>query len=154
MEKIFENLEKSEKSFQTASHLLYVTYSLVRDKNLLLKILTEIKIGIASCINAILQYEYLYARIRLSSNSQINFKTFIEKCYSRYNLSETDIKRIKKIFDLVEKHKKSPFEFSKQEKIVILSENMNSEIITLEIIKGFLETFKKILENAKTTILR
>ncbi len=154
MGKIFENLEKSEKKISTAGHLLYVTYPLVNDKRLLLKILTEIKIGIASCINAILQYEYLYGRVRLSNDAKINFKKFIEKCCPRYNISEKDIKKIVKLFEIVEKHKTSPMEFVKEEKVVILSENMNSETITLEKVKNFLESSKILLKKAKDTILR
>ena len=154
MEKFFENLEKSEKTIQTADHLLYVTYPLVKDKRLLLKILTEIKNGIASCVNAILQYEYLYGRIRLSSNPKLNFKTFLEKSCPRYNISETDVKKIIKLFDILEKHKSSPFEFVKEDKIVILSDNMNSETITLEKVKEFLNSSKIILQKAKGIILR
>ena len=154
MEKIFKNLEKAEKEIQTSNHLLGVTYPLVQDKRLLLKILTEIKKGIASCMSAILQYEYLYGRIRLSSNPKENFKKFIKKCCPRYNISEIEIKRIIKLFELVEKHKASPLEFVKKDKIVILSENMDSEIITFEKVKEFLNSSKIILQKAKEIILR
>jgi hypothetical protein len=154
MEKFFENLEKSEKTIQTADHLLYVTYPLVKDKRLLLKILTEIKNGIASSMNAVLQYEYLYGRIRLSSDPKLNFKKFLEKCCPRYNISETEVKKILKLFEIVEKHKASPFEFVKEDKLVILSDNMNSETITLEKVKEFLDSSKTVLKKAKDIILR
>ena len=154
MEKFFENLEKSEKTIQTANHLLYVTYPLVKDKRLLLKILAEIKKGIASCMNAVLQYEYLHGRVRLSSNPKINFTKFLEKCCPRYNISETNVKKIIKLFEIVEKHKSSPFEFVKEDKVVILSNNMNSEIITLEKVKEFLDSSKVVLQKAKDIILR
>jgi len=120
----------------------------------LLKILTEIKKGIASCMNAVLQYEYLHGRIRLSSDSKINFKKFLDKCCPRYNISDTNIKKIIKLFDIVEKHKSSPFEFVKENKVVILSENMDSEIITLEKVKEFLDSSKIVLQKAKDIILR
>ena len=154
MEKFFENLEKSEKTIQTAGHLLYVTYPLVKDKRLLLKIITEIRKGIASCMNAVLQYEYLYGRIRLSSNPKLNFQKFLEKCCPKYNISETDVKKIIKLFDIVEKHNLSPFEFVKEDKIVILSDNMTPETITLEKVKEFLDSSKVILQKAKGIILR
>ena len=154
MEKFLDNLEKSEKTISTASHLLYMTYPLVKDKRLLLKILSEIKNGIASCMNAVLQYEYLYGRVRLSSDPKINFKKFLEKCCPRYNISNTDIKKIIKLFEIIEKHKNSPMEFIREEKIVILSENMNSETITLEKVKEFLEVSKNVLKKAKDVILR
>ena len=154
LEKYETGYKKAEKTFQTAGHLVYVTYPLIRDKKLLLKILLEIKNSIASCINSILQYEYLYQRIRLSDNHNSNFKTFIKKCSPRYKISETDCKLIIKLFDIAEKHKNSPFEFVKDEKVIILSENMNSETITLEKVKEFLEMSKKVLNRAKDVILR
>ena len=154
MEKFFENLEKSEKIIQTAGHLLYVTYPLVKDKKLLLKILTEIKNGLASCINAVLQYEYLYGRVRLSQDAKINFKTFMEKCCPRYNISETEVKKMLKLFNLIEKHKSSPFEFVRGDKVVILTENMNHETITIEKVKEFLNSSKNLLEKSKAVILR
>jgi hypothetical protein len=154
MEKIFDNLEKAEKTISTASHLLYVTYPLVRDKRLLLKILVEIKKGVASCMNAVLQYEYLYSRIRLSSDPKTNFNKFLEKCCPRYNVSSTEVKKIIKLFEIIEKHNTSPMEFVKEDKVVILTENMNSETITLEKVKEFLETSKSILKKTKNIILR
>ena len=53
-----------------------MTFPLVKDKKLLLKILLELKKGLAHIINAILQYEYLYKRIRLSQDSKSNFNVF------------------------------------------------------------------------------
>ncbi len=154
MEKFLENLEKSEKTIQTAGHLVYVTYPLIKDKRLLLKTLIEIKNSLASCINAILQYEYLYSRVRLAQNPGLNFKIFLEKCCPRYGISEPHTKLITKLFEIADKHKKSPMEFVKEDKIVILSENMNYETITLEKVKEFLEVSKDVLERAKKVILR
>jgi len=42
----------------------------------------------STTISSILQYEYLYKRITLYKNSKVNFKTFIEKCASRYRISK------------------------------------------------------------------
>ena len=154
MEKFFENLEKAEKIISTASHLLYVTYPIVQDKKLLLKILSEIKNGLASCMNAVLQYEYLYGRVRLSSDPKINFKKFLEKCCPRYNITNIEVKRILRIFEIIEKHNTSPMEFVKEDKVVILTDNMNSETITLEKVKEFLDSSKSVLKKAKDVILR
>jgi len=154
MEKFFENLEKAEKTLQIASHLVYVTYPLIKDKKLLIKILLEIKKAVASCMNAVLQYEYLYNRVRLYSQPQLNFKSFLERCCPRYGISEIEVKQIKKLFEIAEKHKNSPFEFVKDEKVVILSDNLKAETISLEKIKEFLELSKKIIQNSKETILR
>jgi len=154
MEKFLENLEKSEKTMQTAGHLVYVTYPLVQDKRLLLKILVEIKNSISDCINSVLQYEYMFSRVKVSQEPKINFRIFIEKCCPRYGISEEEARKISRLFELAEKHKKSPMEFVREEKIVILSENMNYDAITLEKVKEFLAVSKSILEKAKRIILR
>ncbi|MFQ5532039.1 MAG: hypothetical protein ACE5ES_05485 [Candidatus Nanoarchaeia archaeon] len=149
MEKFLENLYEAEKTLKTASHIIYVTFPLVKDKHLLLKTLTELKKTISKCINAILQYEYLYKRIVLHQSPKANLKTFKEQCARRYNITLEELKQISELFDLVEKHKESPFEFVKKDKIVILSENLQPQTLTLEKIKVFLHVSKNILEKTK-----
>ncbi len=149
MEKFLENIEEAEKIIKTADHMVYVTFPLIKDKRLLLKILQEIKIAVTRSINSILQYEYLYKRITLYKSSKANFKIFVEKCASRYKIDQKEIKLILELFDLAEKHKESPFEFVKEGKVVILSENLKPEILTVEKTKEFLILAKNILKKTK-----
>jgi len=152
MEKFHEYLEQAEKIIETADHMVYVTYPLIKDKHLLLKILSEIKTAVAKCINSILQYEYLYKRINLYSDPKANLKTFREKSAQRYEINENEIKLILKLFELAEKHKKSSMEFVRKEKIVILSNNSEPSTLTLEQVKKFLVLSKNLLNKAKTKI--
>lgn len=154
MEKFLEYLKEAEKIIQTADHLIYMTFPLVNDKRLLLKIITETKTAVANCINSVLQYEYLYKRIKLSKSSKTNLKTFIEKCAPRYEITEQETEIILELFDIVEKHKQSPFEFMKDNKIVILSENSTQKVISVEKIKEFLFISKNILRKVEDKILR
>lgn len=152
MEKFLEYLEEAEKIIRIEDHMVYVTFPLIKDKKLLLKILLETKKAIANCINSILQYEYLYKRIKLYKDTKTNFRTFQEKCVLRYKITKEEIKLILELFDAVEKHKESPFEFIKDEKIVILSENLKPKIITIEEIKEFLTLAKSVLKKTKSKI--
>ncbi|MAG79144.1 hypothetical protein CMI40_02100 [Candidatus Pacearchaeota archaeon] len=152
MEKFLENLEKAEKIVQTTDHMIYVTFPLFKDKRLLLKILLEIKIAVSSCINSILQYEYLYKKISLYKDPKTNFRTFEEECAPRYKISKEDIRLILELFDLVKKHKESPFEFIRNEKIVILSEDLRTRTLTIEKIKRYLILTKDILRKTKQSI--
>lgn len=154
MQKFLENLQEAEKKIQTIDHMVYVTYPLIKDKKLLLKTLLETKKAITNCINSILQYEYLYKRITLYRSPKSNFRTFKEKCAPRYKVTEKEIKLILELFEIVEKHKQSPFEFVKNEKIIILLENLKPETITLEKSKEFLILGKDILRKTKEIILR
>jgi len=154
MEKFIEYLDEADRIIKTIDHMIYITFPLIKDKKLLLKILLETKTAIAKCINSILQYEYLYKRIKLHKEPKINFKIFIEKCSPRYNIQEQEIKLILELFNLAEKHRQSPMEFMRNEKIVILSENSEPETLTLEKTKEFLQLSKNMLEKIKSRILR
>jgi hypothetical protein len=154
MEKFLENIQEAEKTIQTVDHMVYVTFPLIKDKRLLFKILQGIKIAITNCISSILQYEYLYKRITLYKDSKANFKTFTEKCAPKYNISREDINSILELFDFVEKHKESPFEFVKDEKIVILSNNMQPKTLTIEKTKEFLIVAKDILRKTREVMKR
>ena len=152
MEKFLEYLEESGKRIATADHLLYVTFPLVKEKRLLLKILEEINQGVISCLNSILQYEYLFKKIKLYSEPKQNFEVFKQKCAPRFSITQNEIKSIVELFEIVKAHKKSPFEFVRDEKIVILSDDMKQKIINLEKAKEFLASAKSVLEKTKKVL--
>ncbi len=148
MEKFLENIQEAQKTIQIIDHLVYVTFPLIKDKKILTKILTETKSVITNCINSILQYEYLYKRINLYQNPKTNFKIFTEQCAQRYKITKGEIDSIIKLFELVEKHEQSTIEFLKNEKVIILSENLKTETITVEKIKEFFNLSKEIMRKA------
>jgi len=145
MEKFLENLDEAQKIIMAMDHLVYVTFPLIKDKKMLIRIAMETKKAIALCINSILQNDYLYKRIKLYSNQQENFLTFREKCAPRYEISKEDINKITSLFELVKKHKKSPLEFVRNEKVIIMSEDFYPEILTLEKTKEFVVLAKNLL---------
>ena len=152
MEKFLENLAEAEKTIRMTDHMIYVTFPLIKDKRLLFKILHDIKNIIALCINSILQYEYLFKRIRLSKDSKLNLNIFIEKCAPKYGITKEEIALILELFDFVERHKESPFEFIKDEKLVVLSDNFRVKTMTIDKTKSFMIVAKGILKKTKETI--
>ena|SRR3990167_9049630 len=149
MEKFLEALASAEKNLRTVDHMVYITFPLIKDKRLLLKVIQELKRIITDCITSILQYEYLYKRINLFRDSQENFRTFTERSAPRYGITRDEIKLIRELFDFVDRHKESPFEFIKDDKLVILSENMKTTTLSLEKTKEFLQLTKEILKKTK-----
>lgn len=145
MEKFLQNLQEADRIIKAVDHLVYVTFPLVKDKRMLLKILVETKNAVALCINSILQYDYIYKKIRLYHDTKENFRTFKEKCASRYGISQEEINKITSLFEIAERHRKSPFEFVRQDKVVIMSENFYPEAITLEKTKEFVILAKNVL---------
>jgi len=154
MEKFLEYIYDAEKKIRVLDHLVYVTFPLLKNKRILLKSLLELKLVLVKCINSILHYDYIYRRIKLVKDPNINFKTFQEKCSFRYGISKDELVLISNLFDLVQKYNQSSMEFMRRENIVILSEDSNIEILTLEKIKEFLFLSKNILKKTKEGILR
>lgn len=150
-EKFIESLEQASKSFQIADHMTYITFPLVKEKRLLLKVLSELGNSIMGTINAILQYEYYWKRIQIYNDARANFETF-KRVSSRYNVSPEQIRTLTEILTLAEKHKKSPFEFVKNDKIVIMAEGMMPSYLTLEKIKSFILETKDFLKKANLKI--
>ena len=152
-EKFYEYLEKASRILQTADHIAYVTYSLIKDKRLLFKILDELNESFINIINAILQYEYLYKRIQLSKDNKLNLEIFKQKCAHRYNIQPEQTTKIFELFSLYQKHKESPMEFARKDKIVIMSDNLRTETLTIEKLKDFLIQAKDILRKAEAGII-
>ncbi|HEA46280.1 MAG TPA: hypothetical protein ENH99_00685 [Candidatus Pacearchaeota archaeon] len=154
MERFLENVIEAEKIIRTSDHIIYITFPLVKDKRLLLKVLQEIKNAVTLCISAVLQYDYVFKRINLYKDPKSNFKTFIDKCAPRYNITKEEIDSINELFDFIEKHKESPFEFVKDDKVIILSSSLKPKTLTLEKVKEFLILSKEILKKTRDSVKR
>jgi hypothetical protein len=148
----FENLNEAEKLLKTSDHLIYVSYTLLKDQKLLVKILPEIKSAISKALNAVLQNEYLFKRIKLYKNPKDNFETFKKKCAPRYNITNSEIHKIEELFKIVESHEKSPMEFVRGENVVILSDTNAHLIVNFESTKEFLQLGKTILGKVRSKI--
>lgn len=148
-----ENLQEAERIIRASDHLIYMSYPLIRDKKLLLKILLEIKKAVAFCINSILQYEYTYKRINLYKDPRENMRIFETKSAKRYSITFQEIQKIKELFSLAENHKKSPFEFMKKDKVIIMTENMSPLMLDLPKVKEFLNLGKSIFQKIRNNFL-
>ncbi|MDD5192195.1 MAG: hypothetical protein PHH54_00180 [Candidatus Nanoarchaeia archaeon] len=144
MEKYQENLKEAIRSLQIADHMTYVTFPLVNEQRLLLKIFDEIYKSIRNCVNAILNYEYLYKRVHLYVDNGENMRTFA-KCAKSYNLSHEQVKKILEILELNKKHEQSAMEFVKKDRIIILSESLGTQTIDVRKIKEYLILAKELL---------
>lgn len=147
--KHIENLRKAIKDMRIADHMIYVTYPVIKDKRLLLKALDGVYDSVVCTINAILQYDFLYRRIQLTEDPKKNFEIFTNKCAKRYNFTGEEIKDIIDLLTLIEAHKKSPMEFIRKDKIVIMSDSLKTTAIDLEKLKKYLNLSKNLVNKAK-----
>jgi hypothetical protein len=137
--------EKAEKSFQAADHVTYIVYPLLKDTKLLKKSLEEVFISATNLVNSILVFEQRRNRIRLSHDKNQNLSAFKTIC-SRIDISEPECISLLEMIDLDEKHKKSPSEFMRNDKILILLENTKIETISQEKLKSFINTLKSSIQ--------
>ena len=155
MEKFVLYINESEKRLNLADHMAYKIYPLIKEKTILLKVLTELGHALNHMINAVLNKEYLYKNVTLTQNPQINLETFTRKCASKYGISRQEMQVLLKIVELNNRHVHSPMEFSRGEKVVIMSDNngnLKTETLDISVIKSFLSTTKTIFKKVKTRL--
>jgi len=145
-------LKKAKSYLQIADHMTYVTFPLIKENRLILKILEEINLSIINLINAALEYEYIHKRINL--HTEESKLSLFKKISQRYNIHPEQLQIVKEILATAEEHKKSPMEFVKKDKIVILIENRFShpKTLTIETIKYYLLETKDILRKIRNKI--
>ena len=149
MEKYHESLQNAIKNMRVADHMLYVTFPVIKDKRLLLKAVDQIYDSLIYAINSILQYEYVWKRIQLTKDSKTNYETFITRCSKHYNITPDEVNDINTFISIVENHKKSPMEFMRKERVVIMTDSLKTSIIDSEKLKKYLNLSKKLIEKAK-----
>ncbi|MBU0958094.1 MAG: hypothetical protein KKF56_04785 [Nanoarchaeota archaeon] len=147
MEKHLEFLNTAIQQSHLADHLIYTTYPLINEQKLLIKIVIELNKSLENIIKSIIYKEYLYKNIDYLPQDSRTQNEIIRKILS---LEETNI--IKEIRNLIEKHNKSPMEFSKNNKFVIMTNHLTIDTITIEKIKQFNQTTKNIIIKAKNHI--
>ena len=151
-EKYNEYLEMAAKSLRNADHMAYVIYPLLREKRILFQILNNVYSSLLNIINAILQYDYVYKRINLYKDSGRNLATFREKCALRYGINKEEVEAIFEVISIMEKHKNSPLEFMKKDRLVIMGDNLHIDSLTLERIKAFIFVAKIIQKKTQDKI--
>ncbi|MEM4326165.1 MAG: hypothetical protein QXU40_02595 [Candidatus Pacearchaeota archaeon] len=153
-EKIKESIENAEKIIRTADHIVYITFPLVRDKRLLLKVIKEIKEAIIICLNSILSYESTKNKVPLYKDFRDNLEMFKEEYAINYRMTSTEISSILELLDFVKFHEESQFEFMKKDSIVIMSGGFDSKVLTLNQVKEFLILGKSVLKKTKEGLFR
>lgn len=149
LEKYKENILLAVKTMKIGDHIAYVTYPVIKDKRLLMKSLDSAYDSIVAIINSSLQYDYMWKRIQLQKDPKANFDTFMNKCSPRLDITPEENMQILELFSIVESHRKSPIEFMRKDKVVILSPSLQTNVIDLERVKRYLNLSKKMIEKAR-----
>lgn len=144
-------LAAKEKAYQqhiTASHLLNVTFPLIKDQKLLLGIVHNLFNSVEAAMTAILQYEQ---NLRLVSgfnenDFQSKFNTFRSKSVRRNKIPSSTVSLIQELKEIVELHQKSPMVFQRGSSVVICNKQYELKSITARDVAQYLSQTKEFLE--------
>ena len=143
MDKKQEYLDASLKHLRIADHIAYVTFPLVNEKKLLLKIFEEVHKSLINLISALLLFEHQKNKIKLYKDNNENVKNFI-KLSQNYNINSEEIKKILEVIEINNKHKNSAMEFVRKDKVVIMLDDLKTKTIDIQKIKEYLSLTKSL----------
>lgn len=124
--------------------MTYVTFPLLNNNRLLIKILIEISKSTESAIKSFLYYLAYQKKIKLYKTPKRNIETF----KSISPLTKQQTQQILEILHLEKKHKEAKLEFVKNNKFVIMIYD-KYETITIDLIKTYLNTLKQLINHIK-----
>jgi hypothetical protein len=143
------SIVESQRLYRSAEHLISVTFPVVKDTKLLLRGLESLHKSLVLAIGNILKFEHIYGRVSLGKDKDRNLRVFFLYCAMRYGMNEEDKEIIKEILFMGKKHKESGMEFSRDEKLIILDDDMKEYELRQERMKVFLDVVKRILDNSR-----
>ena len=147
MEKFQEARARAKKSLKVADHMLTITYPLVQDPKLLLAVLENIFIALTNSMAAILYYERLFKRIPpFHDTFESKFNVFSADVSKKYKFDPSYIRLIMDVKNLILEHKKSPVEFSRDNKFVICSDKYDIKTISEDQLKEYVKKTKLFIQ--------
>jgi hypothetical protein len=147
MERFQVARETARKNIRIADHMLTITYPMVKDPKLLLAVLENIFLSLTNAMGAVLYHERLFKRIPpFHDTFESKYNMFVAKVVPKYGIDRTMLNVMVEIKDILLEHKKSPVEFTRQNKFVICSDSYNMKTISLEQLKAYIAKTKVFVE--------
>ena len=151
MQQFQDNLNKAIRHLQIADHMTYVTYPLVNDRRLLLKVFEEVYQSLINLMTSIVDYETQLKDLNIPKNDEEKIKRFFE-IYSRNYLTAEQIIKIKEIMQVNLKHKQSAVEFVRKDKVIIMLDDLKTHSIDIKTIKSYLLIAKEFMMRANVRL--
>ena len=147
MENVQRLVKEANRSIQTADHLAYVTYPLVKEMKLLLTIAENVYVSMMCAMEALLEYDYNYRRISyIPQDFQQKYEIF-KKASVKYNINRLQINTITDLKSMLELHKKAPMVFTREEKLIIASQGYRiMKTLNIDQVKQYIIQAKPFVE--------
>ena len=149
-----EHFHNAKFKYNSAFHLLKVTYPVVKDPRLFLGIIGNIFESMQAAMDGLLEFER--SNHRLVGNPQ-EFESkivlFRSKVVPLYNIPFQLIGVMTSVKKILDTHKKAPVEFQRGGKMVICNEGYREiELVTVEKVQEFLVQTQKFLNLSETIV--
>ncbi len=155
MEKYQEFLDVAKRKLHIADHMLTVTYPMIRDTKLLVASIENLFLAFTNTMGSLLHFERLYKRIPPFNNTfDSKFFLYTNQVQDMFQIDHDYANTMRDIKNIILEHKKSPVEFSRQDKFVICSENYETKVLTYNQIKDYLNKAKLFIQEINSIILQ
>lgn len=151
MESVLKLVERANKSFQTADHLAYVTYPLLKDPKLMMTVVENLYNAMVCGMDAFLQYERLYKRIFNLPDDFSSKMDIFKKVAQRYNINREHIVVIDDLKNVIEYRRKAPVEFVRRERIIMCSDTYKIRSLNMDKVKEYIKRSKPFFEKLNKT---
>lgn len=143
MEQIPLMLKEANRLFKNSDHLAYMTYPLVQDKRLLMRILENLNDALSKLMGVLLYYDFIYNRSRpVPEKFMERIDLFRRGCARRYGIGDEQLKMITELHEIVEHRKKSSMEFMRGSDYIIASDDYKIRKIDIEQLKKWINGSK------------
>ena len=143
--------EKAVQQYESARHLLQITFPLVKDPKLLMGVIHNISASLEYSMNAILAYERILRLVPIyGPEFRSRFNLFRLKSVKRNNIPPETINLINELRQVLDLHKKSPIGFQRGNKFVICNKDYELKVISIKEIQTYLDKTKEMLQIMQT----
>lgn len=134
------NFEKALRHLRIAEHMAKVTFPLVNEKKILVKCLEQIYLSLVYLIETA-DKGFIKKPVKISKSA-----------LKKTKITDYEIAKINEIIENYNIHKKSAIEFSKNNKLVIMSDNLGIKTLDHEKILDYIKILKSIFLKIGATI--
>lgn len=154
MEKYQELLKSAKKEIEVSDHLLYKTFSLVKDTKFLEAITEHIIKASENALETILAYEKHWKRIgSYPNNFGIRIQIYKDKISSKYKLDPKYTRLLKNLREIKNYIEKSPIRFKRENKYILSNRDYETKSLDIKkikryfnIVKNFIKDIEEIME--------
>lgn len=139
-------LEEAKRLIRNADHLLYITFPIIKENRLLAKILDEMGKAMGLLMEDVLQREK-----NVSSSGWGERMIDFSKCSSKYGMDDAQISNLGRMMEMVQKRRESVMDFSRQDRLIMMSESLVTESLTSEDLKRYLSVSKDMLKKVENS---